>query len=549
MEGKVLGNCRILRKIGQGGMGAVYLAHHETLDKDVAVKILPGALAEDPEFVERFLREARAAAKLDHPNVIRILDAGSHGGVHAIIMEYVDGTDLQKIIDRKGKIGVRDALLVTRHAALALAAAHRLGIVHRDIKPANILITRKGMVKVSDFGLARHMHASATVTHPDEMIGTPHYVAPEQARGEKVDGRTDIYSLGGTLYCMLSGRPPYTGPTPLSIVMKHTNPQERPPKLRQADPSIPEDVEALVERCLEKDPSRRFQTAEEVVAEVDRIRGVGRSSAEISPEMLLTPQRRRRLVLLGAAGGIGVLTFLILILAMMGPGKDERAFRQASSAASEEDRLSRLLSVARDFPGSPWGRKAEQEAASLRVALVERELNGIETLAKDPKRPFGEIIPRLDMLRGRYPGEAERIDRRELALHTARVLDRSRRLLDYVREARFERERDNDDLAQFIDPVHVRRVGAPWAAAGIRLLLGIAFHVGGRVQSYHILEKEIQVVNRKEASIPVDFTVIKPRTSEIANHRGVLKWGWIEGDWYLNPPKGPPPPVPPRPKD
>lgn len=527
-------------------MGSVYLARHETLDKDVAVKILPESMAADPEFVERFLREARAAAKLDHPNVIRILDAGSHDGIHAIVMEYVDGTDLQKIIDRRGRIGLRDALLITRHTALALAAAHRLGIVHRDIKPANILITRRGMVKVSDFGLARQIHAAATMTRPDEMIGTPHYVAPEQARGEAVDGRTDIYSLGGTLYCMLTGRPPFTGPTPLSIVMKHTNPSEKPVKLRQIDPSIPENVEALVERCLEKDPARRFQTAEEVAAEVDRIRGVGQTSGAgaISPEMVLTPQRRRRLILLGAVSGIGGLILLVLFLTLLGPGKAERAFRAAAGGATEEDRLVRYQSVARDFAGTSWARKAEREAASLRAAILERELHQIETLAKDPRHPPGEVLPRLDMLRGKFPFEIQAIDRWEQAFHTRRVLERSRRLLEYVREARFERDRESDELAQFIDPTHVRRVGASWAAGGIRLLLGIAFHVGGRVQTFHILENEISVESRKEASVPVDFTVIKPRTSEIVSHKGVLKWGWIEGDWYLLPPARPSPPPP-----
>ncbi len=544
MEGKILGNCRLLRKIGQGGMGAVYLAHHETLDKSVAVKILPESLASDSEFIQRFLREARAAAKLDHPNVIHILDAGSAEGMHYIVMEYADGTDLQKIIEKKWKIGVRDALSVTKHAALALAAAHRLGIVHRDVKPANILITRKGQVKVSDFGLARHVAATGTVTRPDEMVGTPHYVSPEQARGEKVDGRADIYSLGGTLFCMLTGRTPFTGPTVLSIVMKHTNPNEKPPPVRQIDPSVPPDVEALVEKAMAKDPARRFQTAEEVAAEVDRIRGVSMAAkGGVSPEMVLTPQKQRRLLLLGAGAGVGALVLLVLLLAVLGPSKGERAWRTASKAASEEERLAKFLEVARYFPGTVWARKAEKEAADLRVKLLEKEIREIEAVAVAGKVPFGDAVTRLDMLRGKYPAEREMIERREKTIHMARVISRTRALAECVREGRFQRD---EDLAAFIDPAILRKHGMGGATFGLRFFLGLAMQVGGKVQSYRLLDGEIQLTSRKEASVPIEITAVKPRTSETFTQKGDIHWVWLERDWYLPPPQ---PPGPPKPKD
>jgi predicted Ser/Thr protein kinase len=532
MEGKLLGNCRLLRKIGQGGMGAIYLAHHETLDKNVAVKILPESLAGDAEFVQRFLREARSAATLDHPNVIRILDAGSAEAVHYIVMEYVDGTDLQKIIEKKGKIGVRDALSATKHVALALAAAHRMGIVHRDIKPANIMVTRKGQVKVSDFGLARHERAGGTVTRPDEMVGTPHYVSPEQARGQKVDGRSDLYSLGGTLFCMLAGRTPFTGPTVLSIVMKHTDPNEKPTPLRQIDPSIPPDVEALVERAMAKDPARRFQTAEEVAAEIDRIRGVSLPKG-VSPAMILTPGRKRRLLLMGALTGIGVLVLAILSLAILGPAQGERALRDALRTQPEEARLARCVGVSRRFAGTPWAKKADSEAAATREKLVDREFKEIEALAAGGKNPFGDVIARIDLVRSKYPAESGLVDRRENAIHVARVVERTKWIGEYAREGRMGRE---EELSNYIDPVHVRRHGAGTATFGLRFLLGIAMQVGGKVQSFRILEEEVQLVNRKEASVPIEVTIVKPRTSETSTHKGAIGWIWMERDWYLPPP-------------
>ncbi len=535
MEGKTLGNCRLLRKIGQGGMGAVYLAHHETLDKSVAVKILPESLASDEGFVERFLREARAAAKLDHPNVIRVLDAGSAEGAHYIVMEYVDGTDLQKIVERRKKIGVRDTLSVAKHVALALAAAHKLGIVHRDIKPANILITKNGTVKVSDFGLARHVQADGQVTRPDEMVGTPHYISPEQARAEKVDGRSDIYSLGATLYCLLTGKPPFSGPSALSIVLKHTDPNARPTPVRRLEPSVPETVEALVEKAMAKDPARRFQTAEELAEEVDRIRGAGMPKG-VPSGVLLTPQKKRRLLLAGAAAGAAGLVLLVLLLAMMGPGKAERAYMEASRSQDMSVRAAMLEEMSRRFPGTEWARRADEEARSIRSALLEVEIKEIEARASDPNVPFKDLMLQLDMLRGKYPGEyAKAIDRRENKLHVARVTSRTKWLGDYVREGRFDR--DDEEIAKYVDPAHVRRVGAGWAAAGIRMIMGIALHFGGRVQSYRVIGNEITCTNRKEASVPVEFTIVRPRTNETLTHKGVIQWVWVDGDWYLPPPR------------
>ncbi|HVR83490.1 MAG TPA: protein kinase, partial [Planctomycetota bacterium] len=250
LENTLLGHCRLIRKLGEGGMGAVWLARHETLDKEVAVKILPENYANDPESVPRFLREAKAAARLDHPNVVQVLDAGTEGERHFIVMQYVDGTDLEKTLKKKGPFAPADALVVGKRVALALAAAHKMGIVHRDIKPANILLTKQGRVMVADFGLARDVTGGPTITAPQEAIGTPHYLSPEQARGEKVDGRSDLYSLGGTLYTLLTGKTPFTGASPVAIAMKHVSADEKPVPIRELIPTIPEEVQALVETLM-----------------------------------------------------------------------------------------------------------------------------------------------------------------------------------------------------------------------------------------------------------------------------------------------------------
>jgi len=193
LVGKELGHCTLQRKLGQGGMGAVYLAHHPGLNKSVAVKVLPGDLAGAPEFRERFIREARLAARLEHPNVVQVYDVGHEQGVHYISMQYVEGKSLDAVLKERKKLSVGEALSTTKRVAAALAAAAKLGIVHRDIKPHNILISKDGVVKVADFGLAKDEDANRSISEPGVVMGTPYYMSPEQAKGEKVDHRSDLY--------------------------------------------------------------------------------------------------------------------------------------------------------------------------------------------------------------------------------------------------------------------------------------------------------------------------------------------------------------------
>jgi len=324
--GKELGKCRIQRKLGQGGMGAVYLAHHPGLNKAVALKVLPGGLASTPEFKERFIREARLAARLEHPNVVQVFDAGDEEGVHYISMQYVEGKSLDCWLKERKKLTVAEALSTAKRVAVALSAAAKLGIVHRDIKPHNILISREGVVKVADFGLAKDEDANRSISEPGVVMGTPYYMSPEQAKGEKVDHRGDLYSLGATLYHMLTGRRLFDGGTPVTIVLKQAG-DEQPIPARQLEPSIPKAVEALLERLLQKDPARRFQTADEVVRALDALKQPAAGTA--SGVGSAPPKRNAAVIALPIAG---ILVIGIVLGLVLGRGGKAAAPPKASPA-------------------------------------------------------------------------------------------------------------------------------------------------------------------------------------------------------------------------
>jgi predicted Ser/Thr protein kinase len=306
--GKELNRCTIQRKLGQGGMGAVYLAHHPGLNRAVAIKVLPGDLAARPEFKERFFREARLAARLEHPNVVQVHDVGEEQGVHYIAMQYVEGKSLDAILKDKKKLALNEALAITKRVAVALSAAAKLGIVHRDIKPHNILISKDGVVKVADFGLAKDDDSNKSISEPGAIMGTPYYMSPEQAKGEKVDHRGDIYSLGATLYHMLSGRRLFEGGTPVSIVMKQIN--EEPMPIREIEPAIPEPVEAILVKMIQKEPDRRFASAEELVKALDALKQPGATMTVVPPP----PRRKAAMIALPVAGILmaGVVLGLVL---------------------------------------------------------------------------------------------------------------------------------------------------------------------------------------------------------------------------------------------
>jgi serine/threonine protein kinase len=258
------------RPLGSGGMADVYLAHDEVLNRDVALKILSRRCASDNGLVERFRSEARSAASLSHPNIVSIYDRGeTEDGTYYIVMEYVPGGTLKECILRKGPLSPNMAAAVATQVAEALEEAHRNGVIHRDIKPQNILITDWGDVKVADFGIARAA-SSSTATETGWIMGTAHYVSPEQVGGEPVSPRSDLYSLGVVLYEMLTGELPYDAESPIGIAMQHVEGRLRPP--REVDPSIPEGINAVAVRLLAKDPKDRHPDATSLLEDLDRIK-------------------------------------------------------------------------------------------------------------------------------------------------------------------------------------------------------------------------------------------------------------------------------------
>ena len=269
------GRYRIVRKLGMGGMANVYLAEDEVLGRRVAIKILNDRHAGDDQFVERFRREAKNAASLSHPNIVSIYDRGEAEGTYYIAMEYLDGRSLKELIVARGPAPIHLAVDYARQILAALRFAHRHGIVHRDIKPHNVLVDGEGRLKVTDFGIARA--GASQMTEAGSIIGTAQYLSPEQAKGASVDQTSDLYSVGVVLYELLTGVVPFSGDTPVEIAMKHLSTVPEPPSAKRAD--IPRDLDMVVMRALAKDPSERYQSAEEMDADLRRIN----RGAAISP--------------------------------------------------------------------------------------------------------------------------------------------------------------------------------------------------------------------------------------------------------------------------
>ncbi len=267
----VLGSFLLLERLGEGGMGQVFKARHRKLARIVALKVIRKERLSHPDAVRRFRREIQAAAQLSHANIVLALDADEHDGTHFFAMEYVEGVDLAHYVKQYGPMPVARACDCVRQAALGLQHAHDKGLVHRDIKPHNLLLTRQGVVKVLDMGLARLTPESqaemsgASLTGDGVMIGTPDYVAPEQAMDARsADIRADLYSLGCTFYFLLAGRAPFSGGNALEKLLKHQS--ERPQSVRDFRPDVPSPVAAIVHRLLAKRPADRFQTPAELVA-------------------------------------------------------------------------------------------------------------------------------------------------------------------------------------------------------------------------------------------------------------------------------------------
>jgi len=286
--GEILGNrYKIVRELGTGGMAWVYLAEDIKEHREVAIKVLYPQYSDDVSYIQRFTREAKLAIKLSNPHIVKVLDYGSDRDVHYLVMEKVAGEDLKSVLHRRGLLPYEEVLSIAAQVAHALHHANEHGIVHRDIKPENLMITPDGTVKVLDFGIAR-ARTLPSITQSG-FIGSPYYISPEQAMGEVVDIRSDIYSLGIVMYEMLSGDLPFDASSPWSIISQHI--ANKPPMLALSKTEMPAPVEDLVNKALAKDPTDRFQTPAEMLAAIEAVMG-----GQELPRLSVPPTPRSRQV-------------------------------------------------------------------------------------------------------------------------------------------------------------------------------------------------------------------------------------------------------------
>jgi eukaryotic-like serine/threonine-protein kinase len=288
----MLGDYELVGKLGAGAMGSVYLAKQVSSGRNVALKILPPDLAKDAEFLERFRREARSAMRIAHPNIVAAYDEGESGGHHYIAMEYIDGPNLETLLQKGGPFKSEQILKVLLDMAAALEAAQKDGIVHRDIKPANILVNSKGENKLTDLGLASASQGDQRVTMAGYAVGTPYYISPEQARGDlDVDIRADVYGLGATIYHLATGQLPFPGNNPVIIMTQHL--QEMPPAPNLRNPSVSPQLSALILKMMAKDPKQRHATPADLRDDVLRVQRGEMPLPAVQRVVAAVPAQRR----------------------------------------------------------------------------------------------------------------------------------------------------------------------------------------------------------------------------------------------------------------
>lgn len=265
-ENLLAGRYKIVKSLGEGGMADVYLAIDTIINREVAIKILRGELGNDPVTLLRFQREANAASKLNHPNVVQVYDVGTSEDRHFIVMEYIRGKTLKQLIQLRGALHKEEAVSIMKQLLSAVAEAHRHNIIHRDIKPQNVLVKDDGTVKITDFGIAL-AHNAVQLTQSDSVLGSAHYLAPETTRGEAATNQCDIYSLGIVFYELLCGSVPFTGDNPVQIAMKHLS--EEIPSIREFNPSLPQSIENIIIKATAKNKAYRYQSVEEMLHDVE----------------------------------------------------------------------------------------------------------------------------------------------------------------------------------------------------------------------------------------------------------------------------------------
>ncbi|MDG3005225.1 serine/threonine-protein kinase [Paludisphaera mucosa] len=403
LTGLVLGDFRVQRLLGRGGMGEVYLAEQISLKRPVALKVLLPEWINRPAYLSRFAVEAMAVAKLNHANIVQVYALGEAEGIHYIAMEYVEGTNLREFLIRKGSLDLPLGLSIMRQSAAAIGAAGEVGLIHRDVKPENLLLTRKGRIKVADFGLCRDMESDRHhVTQQGTTMGTPLYMSPEQAQGHAMDHRSDLYSLGVTYYHMLVGEPPFRADSALALALKHV--REQPASMRVRRPDIPVELDRLVLKLMAKKAEDRYQSAAEMLADLAKIRNlmttVAGATAVDFATLPSTPS-----VLLGtaaaaaAANPSGLASLSGVEAAPSSRGLDVAAFLSSLSAGGSTWFRPRLL-VALGLLGAAVG-----AFAGWRARVDERAAERGRLAATAPALGLGPrwaTAPRQENAEGQY---------------------------------------------------------------------------------------------------------------------------------------------------
>jgi serine/threonine protein kinase len=403
-----IGPYEIVEVLGRGGMGVVYKARDTVLDRWVALKTLLSAMAGDREAHARFLREARSAAALSHPNLAQIYSIGEERGMPYFAMEYIEGSTLEQRLERRGCLRPLETVRLIRQVANGLLEAHRVQLIHRDIKPSNLILAHDGTLKITDFGLAKRAHggASLQITQTGEAIGSPQYMSPEQVRGADLDHRSDIYSLGATFFHLLTGRPPFQGDTPVEVAMKHL--QETAPSPRTLVPEISYPLSGLVQRMLRKRPEDRPAGYPALIQELDRIEALETGRAQ-EPEAVPLWVRER-----SSSSWASFLGFLALCLAAGFMGyRMVRGIVANPQASPAGQRSTPALEVeATDSAGDAPVRERDTRRSGWPSRI--RQRNQPSRRALEPRRsPLGEPQLRLrDLVHSSLPPSGTRVEGR-----------------------------------------------------------------------------------------------------------------------------------------
>ncbi len=423
LVGKTLGGYRILERIGRGGMGTVYKAEQLSLSRVVALKVLSSKLVSDPLFVERFVREAKAAGQLNHPNLVQVFDVGRDRNIYYFSMELMENGSVGDVVSKEGKVPWKRALEMMSDAARGLIFAEQKGIVHRDIKPDNLMLTSQGTVKIGDLGLAKR--AEETSEEGGAIFGTPHFIAPEQAQGKDVDHRADLYSLGATFYLVLGGRTPFSGENVKEIVLKQV--QEEPVPLPKIVPDLPEEIAAILAKLMKKKPAERYRSAQGLLDDLERVRVMYHLEAHGA----VRSARRNRAI---------AAVLFVAVVALGGV-----VYYYATKPKETVDRWREHPDPPKDPEVvKPVGPKPEQLAWDAFNPIREDELKLRDRLGGPPEKTWRkpgaeaawlEVARRYERVGAEYPGTPKGDEAKAVAKRTRDAVDAAKKEFKAAQEA------------------------------------------------------------------------------------------------------------------